>query len=187
MDNLQIVKSEAFGEIVCDFYRNGNDDVFMTRSQIGQALEYSDPGDAVRKIHERRKERLDKFSVPVKLSGTDGKFYDTILYNERGIYEICRYSHQPKADSFYDFVYDVMESVRRKGCYIINHCQQIPEKTGEVARFLTVVGRYMEKQGSPAFEIMEMVVSVSAQHHIYLPQNVVKTNPLQLSLWEDRK
>lgn len=35
----------------------------MTRKQIGEALEYANPQKAIAKLHERYKERLDKFLV----------------------------------------------------------------------------------------------------------------------------
>ncbi|QEY33844.1 hypothetical protein FL966_01615 [Caproiciproducens galactitolivorans] len=73
--NLQLIKSESFGSVECDFYGNGKNEFFMTREQIGCALGYSDPSDAIRKIHDRHKERLNRFSVQDKLSGTDGKQY----------------------------------------------------------------------------------------------------------------
>lgn len=111
--NLALIRSESFGNVQCDFFQDENKDVWMTREQVGRALEYTDPGDSIRKIHERNKDRLDKFSVTVKLSGTDGKLYNTYLYNAKGVYEICRFSRQPKADAFMDFVWDVLESLRK--------------------------------------------------------------------------
>ena len=39
---LQILKSETFGTVKCDFYGDGNQ-VYMTREQIGTALEYANP------------------------------------------------------------------------------------------------------------------------------------------------
>lgn len=109
---LQIVKSSNFGNVQCDFYKKDNE-IWMTREQIGRALEYGNPNDAVYRIHERHKERLDKFSVIDKLSGTDGKAYDTYIYSAKGIYEICRWSQQPKADAFFDWVYDMLEKLRK--------------------------------------------------------------------------
>ncbi|MGQ0422448.1 antA/AntB antirepressor family protein, partial [Bacillus sp. HC-Mk] len=61
----------------------------------------------------RHSERLDPFSVPCKLNGTDGKLYETLIYNAKGIYEICRWSKQPKADAFYDWVYELLEALRK--------------------------------------------------------------------------
>lgn len=73
MSELQVFKNETFGEVPCDFYKNENGDIFMTREQIGTALEYTNPNDAIRIIHRRNKDRLDKFSVSFKLNGADGK------------------------------------------------------------------------------------------------------------------
>lgn len=111
MNNLTLIKSATFSNMQCDFYSN-SEEILVTRDQIGTALEYSETGDAIRKIHERHRDRLDRFSVTVKLSGTDGKFYDTYLYSAKGIYEICRWSQQPKANAFFDFVYDTLEAIR---------------------------------------------------------------------------
>lgn len=113
MNNLALIKSENFGNVQCDFYNDSNNEIWMTREQIGRALEYADPANGIRKIHERNKGRLDRFSVTVKLSGTDGKLYNTYLYSVKGVYEICRWSRQPKADAFMDFVWDVLESLRK--------------------------------------------------------------------------
>ncbi len=113
MKNLELVKKERFGEVECDFYTNDEGDIFITRNQIGKALEYSEPNTAITKLHKRYKNRLDKFSVHTNMVGTDGKMYNTCIYNAKGIYEICRHSEQPKADSFYDWVYDILESLRK--------------------------------------------------------------------------
>lgn len=97
---MKLVTTETFGEVPCDFYRNMNDDILLTRNQIGTALEYSDPNTAITKIHSRHKDRLDQFSVSTKLASTDGKEYETYLYTERGIMEICRWSSKPLANKF---------------------------------------------------------------------------------------
>ena len=113
VNKMELVKQEKFAGLDVEFYRNENNEVFMTRNQIGQALGYAQVQRAMNKIHERNKERLDKFSVVVKLGTTDGKAYDTTVYSEKGIYEILRKSNQPKADDFYDFVYEVIEGLRK--------------------------------------------------------------------------
>lgn len=110
---MELVKQEKFAGLDVDFYRNKDNEVFMTRKQIGEALGYTDPTRAMSKIHERNKGRLDEFSVVVGLPTTDGKAYNTTVYNEKGIYEILRKSNQPKADDFYDFVYGVIEGLRK--------------------------------------------------------------------------
>lgn len=112
MNSLKLVTTENFGNISCDFYRNMNDDILLTREQIGSALEYTNPDDALSKIHKRHKDRLDQFSVVAKLSSTDGKEYDTYLYTQKGVMEICRWSNKPKANQFMDWCWDVIERYR---------------------------------------------------------------------------
>ncbi|WP_461195196.1 BRO family protein [Clostridioides difficile] len=123
MNNLELVKSENFGRVQCNFYENDTKDILMTREQIGMALEYSEPRIAISKIHERNKDRLDKFSTVVKLVTVEGNrevLRDTIVYNTKGVMEICRYSRQPKADAFMDWVWDVVDTIRKTGSYDMN-------------------------------------------------------------------
>lgn len=47
--NLQLVKTENFNDISCDFY-SADDQLWMSRQQIGLALEYKDPRVAIAKF-----------------------------------------------------------------------------------------------------------------------------------------
>lgn len=111
-NNLTLITTETFGDLPCNFYRNINNDILLTREQIGTALEYRCPDDALSKIHKRHSDRLDTLSVVAKLSSTDGKAYDTFFYTQRGVMEICRWSRQPKANEFMDWVWDIIEKYR---------------------------------------------------------------------------
>ena len=115
MGDLTIVKNSSFGTVSCDYYGNGNGEFFMTRQQIGQALEYSNPNKDIDVLHRRHKERLNKFSTTVTLrvvEGTRTVNREMIIYSAKGVYEICRWSRQPKADDFYDHVYEILEGLR---------------------------------------------------------------------------
>ena len=112
MEGLTLLTTETFNNTDCDFYK-ANSNIWMTRKQIGQALGYSNPRIAVTKIHAAHKDRLDKHSVSTELVSTDGKTYSTFIYNERGVFEICRWSKQPKANEFIDWVWDIVEAYRR--------------------------------------------------------------------------
>lgn len=133
---MELVKQEKFAGLDVGFYQDENGDVYMTRNQIGEALGYAQPQRAMNKIHERNKERLDKFSVVVKLGTTDGKFYDTHLYSEKGIYEIMRKSNQPKADEFYDFVYDIIKSLRKGELQVVQHSYQIDDPIARAKQWI---------------------------------------------------
>ena len=126
MKNLQLIKSKNFGTVQCDFWRDNQGNILMTREQIGRSLEYAYPSESIAKIHERNKDRLNKFSGLVKLTTPTGGTQETYVYTTKGIYEICRFSRQPKADMFMDWVWDVVESIRRHGAYMT------PQKIEEV-------------------------------------------------------
>lgn len=105
---LKLITTETFGTVPCDFYRNMNDDMLLTREQIGQALEYKDPMNAIYKIHKRHEDRLDNLSICL----SDGLGHQVYYYTERGIMEICRWSNSKKANQFMDWTWDIIESYR---------------------------------------------------------------------------
>ena len=94
MTNLKLITTETFGDLSCNFYRNMNDDILLTREQIGQALEYADPIDAIYRIHKRHSDRLDPLSTVKKIKCKNGKFYNSCLYTLEGALIICSLSHQ---------------------------------------------------------------------------------------------
>lgn len=111
---LTLATQKPFGSLTCDFYKNDSNEFYMTREQIGTALEYNEPRKSIQKIHERNADRLNPLSSVVNLTTVEGGrevTRDVIVYTLRGAMEICRFSRQPKADKFMDFVWDVMESL----------------------------------------------------------------------------
>lgn len=106
---LTLATQKPFGNLTCDFYKNDNE-FYMTREQIGTALEYPAGAKAIAQIHSRNADRLNPMSGVLKMK-TPGGEQDTFVYTLRGVMEICRFSRQPKADKFMDFVWDVMESL----------------------------------------------------------------------------
>lgn len=115
MSNYSVVLQEAVNGVSCDFYGDGLGEFFMTRRQIGEALEYENPQIAISKIHNAHKERLDRFSTVSVLDKVEGGREvqrEMVLYSAKGVYEICRWSRQPAADAFFDRVYDILEGLR---------------------------------------------------------------------------
>ena len=117
---LELIKEGDFLGTKCNFYKDADNNIYMTRKQIGEALDYADSDSAIRRLHNREtnKDRLDKFSTRVALTRVEGNrevTRDTVLYTEKGIYEITRISEQPKADKFYDWVYDQIQLIRKTG------------------------------------------------------------------------
>lgn len=120
MNNLKLVETDVFNEIAtCDFWGNANNEYLVTREQIGRALGYKNPSEAIKKIHMKHRDRLDNYSCLIKSdfsrgvrSGgidSNGAIQDRMFYNRKGIMEICRWSRQPLADKFMDWCWEIMD------------------------------------------------------------------------------
>lgn len=124
MNKLKLITTETFNNLPCNFYRNMNDDILLTREQIGQALEYADPSKAIRKIHLKHKDRLDELCIRIKdktfdntQSGAsreqnDNLITERVYYTEKGVMEICRWSRQKNANIFMDWTWDIITKYR---------------------------------------------------------------------------
>ncbi|TKI53128.1 hypothetical protein FC756_25625 [Lysinibacillus mangiferihumi] len=113
---FQIIKSEMFNSVSCDFYQNENGDVFMTIDQLARALEYADKN-GIEQIISRNGYLKDvEFSTTHKLSVVEGKRQvrrDRRIFSEDGIYEVTMLSQQPKAREFRAFVRNTLKALRK--------------------------------------------------------------------------
>lgn len=121
-------KQDVLG-FMTDFYRDGEGNLYMTREQIGTCLGYTDPSEAIRQIHKRNHELLDKYAVQVKLKkagqidppyGRVQKYTGAgitrntkILYQEKGIYLIAMKANTDKAIAFQEAVAGILENLRK--------------------------------------------------------------------------
>ena len=126
---MKLLMTKNFNGVQLDCYKaaNVNDDFWATREQIGRLLEYAEPMKSIAKIHERNTERLNKFSTVVNLTIVEGNrtvTRDVIVYNFKGLLEICRYSNQPKANAVIDFLWDIADEIRRTGYYATGNCRK---------------------------------------------------------------
>ncbi len=134
MNELVLVKQAKFDGVELDCYvkpkQEDKGDFWATREQIGALLEYAYPREAIGKIHERNKERLDKFSSEVNLTTEAGQ-RTAMIYNFKGLLEICRYSNQPIANQVIDKLWEIADEIRRTGVYmtdsIIEQLKNNPE------------------------------------------------------------
>ena len=123
MTNLKLITTETFGELPCNFYRNMNNDILLTREQIGIALDYKYPDDALSKIHKRHSASLDPLSIVKKIKCKDGKFYNSCLYTLEGALLICSLSHQEKAIDFSQWLLNISNT--NENIKIINSRNEI--------------------------------------------------------------
>ena len=130
LGQLKLVKQGEFLGTTCDFYEDDQNNIYMTREQVCEALEYSDDVQ-IRKLHFNNQKLLDALSVEISrfntrtlqgygLSNSDSKPLssikpNTLLYNEDGIYEITFLSRQPKANEFRAWVRERIKEIRKFG------------------------------------------------------------------------
>lgn len=160
---LRLVKQGDFLGTKCDFYVDEeSNNIYMSRTQIGYALQYTNPSHAILVMHQRHKDRMDKFSVEVRSShfvtpyNGIGKDKKAFMYTEQGVYAICGYSNKEIAERFNDWVYETVIMIRKNGYYIATEKDEkwlgIRKETKQVRRMETDTIKkfvaYAESQGS---------------------------------------
>ncbi len=130
---MQLATTRKFGELEIQVYENpavgharAQDDFWMTRDQIGTALEYSNSTKAIDNIHRRNKDRLDPLSTTIRTRVVEGKRTverNMMCYSLMGVMEICRFSTQPKANAFIDFCWDVMVALMQGETVSLNNAE----------------------------------------------------------------
>lgn len=112
MNELQLIKSDKFGNTECDIYSDNNE-MYMTARQLGECLEYSDPMRSINKLTERNSYLMnDEFSSVVNLATVDGKFRNARVFTEDGIYEVTMLAKTEKAKQFRAWVRKLLKSLR---------------------------------------------------------------------------
>lgn len=125
LGQLKLVKQGEFLGTTCDFYEDEHNNIYMTRKQISEALEYKDKTPLVR-LHQNYEKELSGMSVEISrfnevvskqhhLVNQQYSQSDTMLYNEDGIYEITFLSRQPRANEFRAWVRERIKEIRKFG------------------------------------------------------------------------
>ena len=167
MTNVKLITTETFGNLPCNFYCNMNNDILITREQIGQALEYSDPIKAIQKIHLKHKDRLDELSVRIKgrtqIGGdlTKSEEQERVYYTERGIMEICRWSRQAKANLFMDWVWDIIEKYRHNE--LQPDMKSLTDTLSSITQTLTTLTQTMTTMNQEINEIKQQSITQPKQ------------------------
>jgi prophage antirepressor-like protein len=127
MKNLQIVRSQNFGEVKCDFYRSENDEILMTINQLAQALEYASKSGIENIIIRNEYLRGKEFSTTHRLRVVEGNREverEMRVFTEDGIYEVTMLSGTKKAQEFRAWVRQVLKELRKTGHYSIKDKKQ---------------------------------------------------------------
>lgn len=81
-------------------YLENNGEILFTAEEIGRHLGYSDPTGAVGRLFRRNRNELKLYTVPVKLTATDGKVYETRVFTEEGVYILSMLARTNEAKKF---------------------------------------------------------------------------------------
>lgn len=187
---LTLATQKPFGSLTCDFYKDDSNEFYITREQIGTALEYSNPRIAIQKIHDRNADRLNPLSTVTKLVTVEGGrevTRDVIVYALRGAMEICRFSRQPKADKFMDFVWDVMESLHA-GRNVLATPDQQTALAPQTMQFMmnsflksqTTMAQYINSTSSNMTKLTETIAALANHVLTMQTQPVAVSAPVEL-------
>ena len=154
---LQLYTTKEYNGLEFDCYvesgRECTGDFWATRTQIGELLGYSEPGIAIGKIHQRNKERLDKFSRVHQIDLPSGGIQNVTVYNFKGLLEICRYSNQPKADAIMDWLWEIADEIRQTGSYSVKREEAVlPSGVMDGARMIFEAAGIKDNQLSLALD-----------------------------------
>ena len=94
------------------FTADGDENLYIARKQVGDALGYSHGSEAVSQLHRDHAELLDKSSALVLIKADFETRRWNILYNQDGILEICRLSRKPQARKFANFVNQTVKEIK---------------------------------------------------------------------------
>lgn len=112
MNELQLVKSDKFGDVEYNIYSD-NKEMYMTSEQLGECLRFSNGRKGIDNIIARNEYlKNPEFSVTLKLRATDGKHYNTRVFTEDGIYEVTMLANTDAAKEFRSRVRKVLKALR---------------------------------------------------------------------------
>ncbi|WP_446457039.1 BRO-N domain-containing protein [Tuanshanicoccus yangjingiae] len=111
---MNLMQNQPYGTLTIDFYYDRHREIYVTIEQLAQGFGYKSRN-AIEQMMTRHSYLYDeKFSVTDRLPGTDGKIYQTRLFNKRGITEIGMLSRTNEGKAFRQWLYDYLEQLEQE-------------------------------------------------------------------------
>jgi prophage antirepressor-like protein len=133
MSDLVVVKQELFCGVECDFYRNDTGEVFMTSTQLGKALNYTDPRKGISKIVGRHPYLTNMEFSGVTVLTTPSGVQETRVFTEDGIYEVSMISETSRAQEFRRWVRMIIKGLKK------NNMNEITQTFSTIAEAIKVL------------------------------------------------
>ena len=111
MNDLVLYKSERFGNYICDFWEDDNNQILMSSEQLGTVLGFTNPSKGISNLVNRNEYLKDfEFSSTLALR-TEAGMRETRLFTEDGIYEVAFLSGTNKAKEFRSWVRKLLKAI----------------------------------------------------------------------------
>lgn len=126
-NELTLLTKENFGGIELDFYRNTENEIFMTIAQLAEALEYASKSAIENMLNRNPELKEGEFSsthalwVGQNSTNSSVKSQETRFFTEDGIYEITMLSKQPKAREFRSFIRKLLKGLRKNELTVVSN------------------------------------------------------------------
>jgi prophage antirepressor-like protein len=88
--------------------------ILFSAEEVGKQLGYGNPAEAINRLFMRNQSELKHYSVPVKLTATDGKAYETRAFSEEGVYILSMLARTNQAKAFRARVALLLRRVRQE-------------------------------------------------------------------------
>lgn len=111
---MQLVQNQTYNSIEIDFYVDNAKNIYVTIDQLAKGFGYKYRKGLDNLINRHDYLKDPKFSVPHKVRATDGKYYETRLFNKRGITEIGMLSRTEQGKVFRQWIYDYIEQLEKE-------------------------------------------------------------------------
>lgn len=104
-----------------------NNEILFTAKEIGAHLGYGNPSDAINKLYLRNQNELKLYAVSVKLTATDGKYYETRAFSEEGVYILSMLARTNVAKKFRARVALLLRRIRQER---VEHMTRLAHEAG---------------------------------------------------------
>lgn len=150
MSNLELVEQEEFGEVKCDFFQRGDDEIFMTMEQVAEALGYTNKSSIRSKLNRNEYLKSKEFSTRCTMQQVEGGrtvSREKVLFTEDGIYEITMLAqNSERARKFRSWVRSVIKEIRRTGSYQLGETPDVEDLIIKQAQSVKELKRKVNQQ-----------------------------------------
>ena len=175
MNNLQIFENNELGKIRA---LTINGEPWFVGKDIAAILGYSNHRDALAKHVDSEDKGASQFATP---SGIQ----EMTIVNESGLYSMIFSSKLPKAKAFKRWVTsEVLPSIRKTGAYAMRGYTRKATSAGEVTNLIKTLRAIMKDEKCPPQDIARMAEMICQQFGVCIPENFVKENPFQLTIFQ---